>query len=258
MERISIAAASRAPSGQTNAYVVGTDPALLIDPAARSDRLDEILADRSLGHVLVTHHHADHVGGVAAVADAHDATVWARLGRGDAFEAATGVVPDRTFTGGTAIPVDDGHVHVLDTPGHAPEHVAVATDEGIWCGDLAVESGSVVVGAPTGDMRAYCSSLRRVIARDPPRLYPGHGPVIEAPAATCRRLLAHRIDREQRVLTAVTDGARTVPAITDRAYQKDISHVRDLAEATVRAHLEKLAVEGHVAWDGEQARGRGG
>jgi len=40
----------------------------------------------------------------------------------------------------------------------------------------------------------------------------------------------------------------------DAAYEKDVSDVRDLARATVRAHLEKLAVEGHVRWDGERAR----
>jgi tRNA A-37 threonylcarbamoyl transferase component Bud32 len=67
---------------------------------------------------------------------------------------------------------------------------------------------------------------------------------------TCERLLAHRLDREARVLAAVRDGAETVPAVTDGAYEKDISAVRDLAEATVRAHLEKLAVERRLQWDG--------
>jgi len=253
VERISIAAETRSPSGRTNAYVVGTDPAVLIDPAGQSARLDDALADRSLAHVIVTHHHADHVGGVPTYADDHDATVWARLGRDDSFEAATGVVADRFFSDGTTIPTDDGHVRIVDTPGHAPEHVAVVTDEGICCGDLVVESGSVVVGAPSGDMRAYCSSLRRMIARDPPRLYPSHGPVITSPVATCKRLLAHRLDRERRVRSAVADGATAVAEITDSAYDKDVSHVRDLAEATVRAHLEKLSVEGRVDWDGRRA-----
>ena len=49
-------------------------------------------------------------------------------------------------------------------------------------------------------------------------------------------------------LAAVRDGADTVPAITDRAYEKDVSDVRDLAEATVHAHVQKLAHERRVRW----------
>jgi len=250
MERVSVPVATRAPTGQTNAYVFGTDSALLVDPAARHDRIDDLLAQRSLVHVLLTHHHPDHVGAVAEYATSHDATVWARQGREAAFETATGIEPDRTFIDGTAIPADGGHCEVVATPGHAPEHVALATDEGLLCGDLAVAEGSVVVGAPEGDMRAYCTSLRRVIARAPDRLFPGHGPMIDDPVATCRRLLAHRLDRERRIEQAVECGARTVATVTDRAYDKDLAGVRDLAETTVRAHLEKLAVEGRIdrAW----------
>jgi hypothetical protein len=71
--------------------------------------------------------------------------------------------------------------------------------------------------------------------------------------ATCRRLLTHRLDRERRVRAAVADGATTVDAILDAAYEKDLSGVRDLAAGTVRAHLAKLAVEGSLRWDGERA-----
>jgi hypothetical protein len=77
--------------------------------------------------------------------------------------------------------------------------------------------------------------------------------VIDAPGPTCRRLLEHRLDRERRVETAVGDGAGTLTTITDAAYEKDLGGVRDLAEATVAAHLEKLAVEGRVRWDGQRA-----
>jgi glyoxylase-like metal-dependent hydrolase (beta-lactamase superfamily II) len=102
-------------------------------------------------------------------------------------------------------------------------------------------------------MRAYLSSLRRVHAANPARLYPGHGPVIEDPRATCGRLIAHRLDREQSVERAVRAGARTLDEVVDTAYEKDISAVYDLARATVLAHLEKLAVEKRVQFDGERA-----
>jgi glyoxylase-like metal-dependent hydrolase (beta-lactamase superfamily II) len=255
IERVPVPVPTRAPHGTTNCYVLGQDAALLVDPPAESDAVDDLLADRELAHVAVTHHHPDHVGAVAHYAEEHDATVWCRTGRERAFADATGVDPDRTFTEGTPIPADDP-VPVVDTPGHAPEHVAFAVRDGshddaedvLLTGDLAVAEGSVVVGAPEGDMRAYLSSLRRVWARDPAKLYPGHGPVVEAPRATCERLITHRYDREARVLDAVREGAETVDEITDVAYDKDVSAVRGLAVATVRAHVEKLAVERRVRW----------
>ncbi|QLG50964.1 MBL fold metallo-hydrolase [Natrinema halophilum] len=252
----SVPVPTRAPSGTTNTYLLGTDPAILVDPATRSDELDHLVRNRRVEHILVTHTHPDHVGAVDSYADRTDATVWARNGRIDRFRDATGCKPDRTFTSGTTIHSGDKRVRVLSAPGHAPDHVALEAGRGgpILCGDCAVREGSVVVGAPEGDMRAYVTTLRRLWAIDPPALHPGHGPVIDAPRETLERLLSHRTEREQRVLEAVADGARSLDEILGGAYEKDLSGVRDLARATVAAHLEKLAVERRLSWDGERAR----
>jgi len=250
-DRFVLDAQTRAPGGATNAYAVGAQDGLLIDPADRTAELDEAVADR-VDHVAVTHYHPDHVGAVEHYAEEFDLTLWARYGREDAFAAATGCVPDRVFLPGETIPAAGG-VPVMDTPGHAPEHVAFGVDDGLVTGDLAVAAGSVVVGGPDGDMRAYLGSLRRIHARAPNRLYPGHGPVIESPRETCRRLIDHRLDREQTVLAAVESGAETLDEIVEAAYEKDVSDVYDLARATVIAHLDKLAVEYRIRWDGKQA-----
>lgn len=251
-ERVSLPIETAAPGGETNAYILGTERALLVDPAAETAALDDALEGRTVENVLVTHTHPDHVGGVAAYAE--EATVWARAGYETRFERATGVSPDRTFRAGTAIETDSGVVTVRSMPGHAPDHIALDAGGGVLVGDLAVATGSVVVGADEGDMRAYLTSLRRLHARNPEWLYPGHGPVIEEPREAIERLISHRLRREERVLSAVRDGARTLDAVTDAAYEKDVSDVRWLAEGTVEAHLEKLAVEGRIEWDGERAR----
>jgi glyoxylase-like metal-dependent hydrolase (beta-lactamase superfamily II) len=257
VEHVPVTATTHAGTGDTNCYLVGREAAVLVDPAVRHPDLDALVDGPVVDHVAVTHHHPDHVGAVAAYAEECDATVWGRQGRERSFEAATGVVPDRTFREGTTIPADDP-LRVVETPGHAPEHVAFAHEappgDALVTGDLAVESGSVVVGAPEGDMRAYVTSLRRVYARDPAILYPGHGPYVEAPRTTCERLIRHRLDREARVEEAVRKGARTVEEVLARAYDKDLTGVRGMAAATVEAHLEKLAAEGRVVWDGGAAR----
>ncbi len=254
--RCPIPVATRAPTGETNAYLLGSQPAILVDPGARTDALDRAVAEHAVEHILVTHTHPDHVGAVSPYAAETGATVWARHGRTDRFRAATGIDPDRTVMPGSSIPIGEERVRILDAPGHAPDHVALEAGDGgpILCGDCAIRDGSVVVGAPDGDMRAYLSTLRRLRTIDPPTLYPGHGPVIDAPRETLERLLAHRLDRERRVLAAVEAGATTLDGILDRAYDTDLTGVADLARATVRAHLEKLAVEGSVEWDGDRAR----
>jgi glyoxylase-like metal-dependent hydrolase (beta-lactamase superfamily II) len=248
IRRIAVPVDGRAPTGTTNAYII--DGTLLVDPAARSEELDAAVAAADVEHIAVTHAHPDHIGGVAAYAAATDATVWCRRGFASRFAAAAGIDPDRTFVEGTQLPVGDG-VGVVDTQGHAPDHVAFEALGGTVCGDVAVATGSVAVAAPDGDLRGYLVALRRLYARDPPRLLPGHGPVIDDPRTTCLRLLQHRRERERRVLAAVRGDASDVDAVLDAAYDKDVSGIRDLARATVVAHLEKLAVERRVTFDPE-------
>lgn len=251
--RIPLSVETRAPGGETNAYVVGASEGTLVDPAARSPELDRAVEARGVTDVLVTHTHPDHVGGVSAYASSTSATVWAHANYRGRFVRATGVEPDRAFEDGTRIESANGELTVFETPGHAPDHVACAVDGKVLVGDLAVATGSVAVTAGEGDLNRYLASLRRLREMSPRKLLPAHGPVIDEPEETLTRLIDHRLEREQRVRKAVSGGARDLATITDAAYEKDISGVHDLAEGTVAAHLEKLSQEGDLTWDGERA-----
>ncbi|MFB6353158.1 MAG: MBL fold metallo-hydrolase [Halobacteriales archaeon] len=247
--RVAVPVATRWPDGRTNAYVVGESDALLVDPPAVTPELTDAVEARDVAHVAVTHAHRDHVGAVAHYAERCEATVWARAGREHRFGRVARTAPNRTFREGTAV----GPATVVETPGHAPDHVAFRVGDVALAGDLAVAEGSVFVGGEDGDMRAYLVSLRRLYHADLERLYPGHGGVVEAPGTTLERLLAHRRNRERRVLEAVESGARELEAVTEAAYAKDLTGVVDMARLTVAAHLEKLAAEGRIHWDGERA-----
>lgn len=250
VRRVSIPVDAPVPTGSVNAYVVGEEPALLVDPQRRTEALDDAVAEVSVDHIAVTHAHPDHVGAVAAYAAETGATVWCRRGREARFADGTGIEPDRTFVEGSELPVGDG-VDVIDTPGHAPDHVAFETAAGTLCGDVAIGEGSVAVAAPEGDVRAYLVALRRLYARDPPVLFPGHGPVIENPRAVCERLLRRRLDRERDALAAVEAGARDVDAVVEAVYDRDLTGIRGFARATMVAHLEKLDAARRVRFDRE-------
>jgi glyoxylase-like metal-dependent hydrolase (beta-lactamase superfamily II) len=243
IDRFAVPTPTSAPAGTTNAYVVG---GVLVDPGGRSDALDAAAADAT--DVVVTHAHPDHVGAFEGYADTR--TVWALAGHGERLREATGVEPDRRFSDGDSI----CGLTALETPGHAPDHVAFAAGDAVLCGDLAMADSSVFVGGEGADMGAYLDSLRRIRDRDPRLLFPGHGEPIESPAERLDWLIDHRLERERRVRRAVESGNRTPEAIVEDAYEKDLSGVRELAAATVEAHLEKLADEGRVEWDGERAR----
>ena len=238
------------PGGATNAYVLGDDERLLVDPAVRTPELDDAADD--VDHVAVTHTHPDHVDAVADYATRADAIVWAHASFAERFADATGVEPDRLFRPGDTIAATG--VSVMATPGHAPDHVAFVVDNEAVAGDLVFADGSVFVGTPDGDVRTYLASLRRLLARDFETLHPGHGAPIENPDERIRETYFHRRDRERSVRAAVESGAETVDEILDAAYEKALGDARSLAAKVVRAHLQKLAVEGHVEWDGDLAR----
>jgi len=248
VRRIPVSVEEAVPGGSTNAYVLGS-PRVLVDPAAGPTRLD--VDPGSIDHLVATHAHPDHLGGMAAFARESGATVWALTHHRDRFREATGLEPDRLVRDGEEIGLTS--VSVLETPGHAPEHLALAYENDLVVGDLARASGSVMVGTPDGDMRAYLTTLRRLLLRDVDTAFPAHGPVIRSPQERFAALLAHRLDREARIEATVQAGATTLAEIVDRAYEKDLSGLESAAERTVAAHLEKLAVESRVRWDGSTA-----
>lgn len=248
IERVEVPVEHAVPGGHTNAYLLG-DPPLLVDPAAGPDALE--IDTEIIAHVAVTHTHPDHTGGLQRFREATDATFWTVAHRRSRFRERTGVEPDRTFREGD--PIGETGISVMECPGHTPDHVAFLYRGDAVIGDMARRDGSVMVGVPDGDMRAYLTSLRRLLSRGFGTAYPGHGPPITDPNRRFAELLAHRLDRERRVEAAVAAGARKIPAIVELAYDKDLSGVETAAARTVEAHLEKLAVQGRVSWDGSLA-----
>jgi glyoxylase-like metal-dependent hydrolase (beta-lactamase superfamily II) len=104
----------------------------------------------------------------------------------------------------------------------------------------------VIPARKGGDLRVYLESLRRVRDLAPRRLLPGHGPIVDDPIALIDEYLAHRQRREQQILQAMLDGARTVEEIVRRVYPALPASLSEAAADSVRAHLKKLRDDGRA------------
>jgi glyoxylase-like metal-dependent hydrolase (beta-lactamase superfamily II) len=211
----------------TNTYVVGRDPALVIDPGP-DDRghLDAVAAEGErrggLGGVLLTHSHADHS---AAASEIDAPMMW-----GDGAS-------------------DPGPFTVLRTPGHAKDHVCFLLDGACFTGDLILGAGSSIVLPDGGSLAAYLDSLRSLQGLDLELLCPGHGPFVTDPAAKIAEYLEHRLERERRLVAALEAGERSRARLLDAAWDDVPVELRGAAALAMQAHLEKLDAEGRLPPD---------
>ena len=158
-------------------------------------------------------------------------------------------VPWVQIVGDDRIGVGDTTVTAVHTAGHAPDHLCFwhAESRTLFGGDLAIEDTTVWIPSNHGgDLHAYLMSLERVIALNPSRMFPAHGPVIEHPKALLESYIAHRQKRERQVIEALRSGDRTADEIVARIYSRLEDEIRARAVETVVAHLLKLERDGLV------------
>jgi hypothetical protein len=70
--------------------------------------------------------------------------------------------------------------------------------------------------------------------------------VIDDPAGKLDGYVAHRLDRERRLVEALEAGLCTVDELLDRAWDDAPEVLRPAAAVTLAAHLDKLEDEGRL------------
>jgi glyoxylase-like metal-dependent hydrolase (beta-lactamase superfamily II) len=213
----------------TNTYVVGRDPAVVIDPGpADEDHIEAIRQEAEgrggIGTVLLTHGHGDHSDAVAAL----------------------GIEPARPGDGDTI-----AGLQAIATPGHASDHLCFLLERACFTGDLILGEGSTIVGPREmgGSLRDYMESLRRLQGLDLTVLFPGHGPQIDDPQAKIAEYIAHRQEREDRLVSAIEQGERSRAALLAEVWDDVPEQLRGAAAIAMQAHLETLEDDGRLPPD---------
>jgi glyoxylase-like metal-dependent hydrolase (beta-lactamase superfamily II) len=104
----------------------------------------------------------------------------------------------------------------------------------------------VFIAPDPGALTRYLEALRELRRRDLSVLLPGHGPLVTDPAAKLDEYVAHRLERERRLMKGLEAGARSVDEMLDAAWDDVPAQLRPAATITLAAHLDKLQAEGRL------------
>lgn len=252
------------PATHTNCFIVGREKFIVIDAASKDDAEQQKLFDlidsfAAKGFVceaiIVSHLHQDHFGGEMVLQSylsekfgwqipisAHQLTAESLRGKVNIER----FIDDKEIFELTDENGKSFKLTALHTPGHARGHLCFYDEEFgfLLSGDNVVGTGSVLIAPPEGNMCDYLNSLEAM--KNLPNLNflcGSHGSAIFDAKAKIESYIAHRLERESKILEAIENGAKIPREIVKKVYQDVSPELWELAEKSVEAHLEKLKTE---------------
>ena len=178
-----------------NCYVVrhaGADEAVVVDPGwpGEEERILGALDGAGCAGILITHGDIDHVGAVAAVAQATGAPVHIAATSRDRLERISdyarayidfplpSYTPDVLLNGDEALELAGIGFQTMRVPGHTSDHLAFAAEGCLFSGDLLFAGSVGRTDRPGDDWESLLASVGMLVERFPPEtvVYPGHGP----------------------------------------------------------------------------------
>jgi glyoxylase-like metal-dependent hydrolase (beta-lactamase superfamily II) len=227
----------------TNTWILrepGATQSVVVDPGPTDEaHLQAVLAAAgSVGLVLFTHRHFDHTEALGRFAELTGAP---SRSIDPEFTRDAEVLAD-----GESIVVDGLEIEVLATPGHTTDSTCfrLTADGSLLSGDTILGRGTTVIAHPDGVLGPYLDSLahvRELIEEGlVSRILPGHGPVIDQPAAVVDFYLEHRAERLDQVRAALEAGAVTPAEVVERVYTDVDRALWPAAELSVAAQLTYL------------------
>ena len=178
-----------------NTYLVAcarTGEGILVDPGAAAE--DAIRAARSagitIGQIVLTHAHVDHVEGIPLARRETNAPILLHPDDRQLYEAAPMQAqwfglrmdplppPDRELVVGDSVRFGECELAIRFAPGHAPGHVILVGDGVALVGDVIFAGSIGRTDLPGGDFATLMRSIREQVLTlpDETTLHTGHGP----------------------------------------------------------------------------------
>ena len=243
--------------GGSNIYFVGDpkDHMVIIDSGDQAMewrngilQLYEDLGRPNISSILITHGHADHVGGLDRLFEVVQAPVRChpklvkKLGEIVGEENVQKVNSQERISAGAGL-----SLLAINTPGHEVDHICyyMRNEKVLFTGDTILGSSSSTVR----DLSDYMKSLDKLSRYSVEVICPAHGGLVENPRAS--RLIPwyirHREEREKQVLLALSNGVSDVDEMVKQIYPRNLKKgLRRAAAGNVRTHLDKLVKDGTV------------
>ena len=245
----------------TNTYLVGggaENEWAVIDPGPLGEHHVRAVVDAAPGPIrwiFATHTHVDHSPATVLLKSLTGARVHGRLPDHREWQDAT-FAPEIALQGGERFELPGSTtLRAIHTPGHASNHLCYLLEEEklLFTGDHVMQASTVVINPPDGDMAAYIASLRALLEEDLEWLAPGHGFLMAEPKRAIEWIIAHRLEREAKVVGALqAEAGATAEALLPRVYDDVPERLHKMALRSLKAHLQKLQVDGRA----DEAAGR--
>lgn len=183
--------------------------------------LNNVLRDENatIEHLVVTHWHHDHMGGVEPVRNLlkslfpsdKQPTVW-KLPRSSNDQERSNnenSIQWESLRNNQVVEVEGAKLQVKYTPGHTSDHACLLLQD-----DNILFSGDCILGEGTSvfeDLHDYMLSLDKILKMQPKKIYPGHGPVLDDPLPRIQHYINHRKQREEEILRTLEEQGANKP-----------------------------------------------
>nr|WCR31482.1 atrochrysone carboxyl ACP thioesterase [Talaromyces sp.] len=241
----------------TNTYIIGTGANRLIIDTGQgvpywADLISETLSKEgfSLSHVLLTHWHGDHTGGVPDLIRMYP-------GLSSSIFKNTPSKTQQPIVDGQKFEIEGATIRAVHAPGHSHDHMCFILEEeqAMFTGDNVLGHGTAAVE----HLSTWMKTLREMQSHNCTTGYPAHGVVIADLNAKISGELSMKARREKQVMQVLQDQKRgtngrarlTIKELVATLYGERIDNsVKELAlEPFIDEVLRKLAEDGIVGFD---------